>query len=492
MNMNNDNQQLSTCTQRFFWWFAGADIRLLETCRSEWHRFTAIGIFVVIVGVLATISGTFFLTEALAVPTYLAIFGGLFWGSVIVSVDRVLLTHFEKGKGQLMRSIPRLALAVVISIVISHPLLLKMFEGEIEARLHDVKTSKLQTVRNSSEKQAAVARLNGELTRALDRLNKLQLLKDDAEADMNKERGGVKTDKTTGKIGEGNIFGLKKKIFDDASANLEKERPALDAQISDLRSQLANLENGINTEVGEVNEKETRAAGVLNRQKALSSILREDWSLAFEAMCLFLLLLGVETLPITQKLFSKRRRYDILVQNEVDSAEAEITRMTEQRAEDQERESKAETDILVRVMDRVGSGEAEDLTNAAERDLAKAIHMSIIRKRKNRLFSSKAKSDPSFGTPVTVEVKGQPQLTAQIGIPKELESTLTFESLSQQIDTIAAEVSKDLGYPVKLKSVTNSDGEEIDRVFLSLTQQLTADRKLIIAFCAMKKSDTNA
>lgn len=56
----------------FFWWCAGANI---GQCRSEWNKFTAIGVFVLLVGLLATVSGTFFLTESLGVPLYFAVFG---------------------------------------------------------------------------------------------------------------------------------------------------------------------------------------------------------------------------------------------------------------------------------------------------------------------------------------------------------------------------------------------------------------------------------
>src|SRR5437016_5099061 len=123
----------TTRVQRFFWWCAGANISLLQECRSEWHKFTAIGVFVFLVGLLATISGTFFLTESLGVPFYLAVFGGVFWGILILSVDRVMLTFFQKGKGEWKRAVPRILLSVFISLVINDPLLLKFFNGEIEA-----------------------------------------------------------------------------------------------------------------------------------------------------------------------------------------------------------------------------------------------------------------------------------------------------------------------------------------------------------------------
>jgi hypothetical protein len=485
MNMNNNDQQLSTPMQRFFWWFAGADIHLLEMCRSDWHRFTAIGIFVVIVGALATISGTFFLTQALSVPTYLALFGGLFWGGVIVSVDRVLLTHFEKGKRQLMRALPRIGLAVVISLVINHPLLLKMFEGEIEARLFEVKKNKLDTARTSSTKQTARASLNEQITKVQERLTRLQEIKDEAEADMNKERGGVKTDKTTGTIGEGGVFGLKKKIFDDASANLEKERPALDAQLSDLRSKLADIEKEIALEVGEVNDKESKAGGVLNRQKALSSILREDSSLAFEAMCLFLVLLGVETLPLTQKLLSPMRRYDRLVQDEAEMAETDIAKGHRERSEYEKRERNAEKNVLDRVYTGAADGDLADLQNEAERELANAIHLEIVRRGQSRLRPQGSTDDHSLGRPVTIEVHDHPQLTGQLSVPRDLERSVTLSALSHQIDAVAGEVATDLGYPVRPESVSNSSGGTIDQVSLPLIQQLNEDRTMVIKFVAI-------
>ena len=129
-------------SQRFFWWCAGANISFLEECRAEWHKFTAIGVFVFLVALLATVSGTLFLTESLGVPLYLAVFGGALWGVLILGVDRVMLTFFHKGKGEWKRAIPRILLSIFISLVINDPLLLKFFSGEIEAKLRDVKSVK--------------------------------------------------------------------------------------------------------------------------------------------------------------------------------------------------------------------------------------------------------------------------------------------------------------------------------------------------------------
>ena len=192
--MNNNNNQTATETsyvQRFFWWCAGANISLLEQCRSDWHKFTAIGVFVLLVGLLATVSGTFFLTESLGVPLYLAVFGGAFWGVLILSVDRVMLAFFQKGKGEWKRAIPRILLSVFISLVINDPLLLRFFKGEIDAKLHDVKSDKLKSVRAGSDKQSRKSQLIAELQPLKDRLAKLEQIKDDAEQEKGAESVGA-------------------------------------------------------------------------------------------------------------------------------------------------------------------------------------------------------------------------------------------------------------------------------------------------------------
>lgn len=150
---NNDMHNNSTKIQRFFWWLAGANLPLLEQCRSEWHKFTAIGCFVLVVGVLAVISGTFFLMGSLHLPSAIAIVGGLLWGfGVIVPLDRVLLTHFHKGNGAFIRTLPRLTLALMIALVINHPLLLTIFLAKLKRDY--------MTTRRVSSNQFAPIRIN--------------------------------------------------------------------------------------------------------------------------------------------------------------------------------------------------------------------------------------------------------------------------------------------------------------------------------------------
>jgi hypothetical protein len=473
----------TTRVQRFFWWCAGANISLLEECCTEWHKFTAIGVFVFFVGLLATVSGTFFLTESLGVPLYLAVFGGAFWGGLILIADRVLLTFFHKGKGEWKRAIPRILLSVFISLVINDPLLLKFFSGEIEAKLRDVKSVKLQSVRAGSDKQARKNQLISEIKPLQERLAKLQQIKDDAEQEKEKERGGIKSANTTGKTGEGSIYKIKSQIFEATKANYEREKPDLEAQINAKAAELQRIEDEINKEVGSTDEIESRASGVLNRQKALWAILRESPETAFIYVPLFFLLLGIETLPITQKLWSRKGKYDFLMDKEIEFAEEEAGIIFARRKQGILRERDSDEAVAKRISDSIIDGTLS-LGNPAEQELAKRVHLEILRRQSSDLYGINTDSNKplSLGKPVIIEAVGYPQLSAQMSIPSELEDSVTLTDLASEVESFAAEVSKESKTRVGLARATNSEAEEIEQTFLPLIHQLKADRRLLLYF----------
>jgi hypothetical protein len=469
--------------QRFFWWCAGANISLLEECRSEWHKFTAIGVFVLLVGLMAIISGTFFLNESLGLPLYLAVFGGGFWGILILSVDRVMLTFFQKGKGEWKRAIPRILLSILISLVVNDPLLLRCFSGEIEAKLHDVKSAKLQSVRVGSDKQARKDQLIGGIKPVQDRLARLQQLMDDAEQEKEKERGGIKSVNTTGKTGEGSIYKIKSQIFESAKANFEREKPDLEAQISAKTVELQRIEDEINKEVGLSDEIESRASGVLNRQKALWAILRESPETAFIYIPLFFLLLGLETLPITQKLWSRKGKYDFLMDKEIEFAEEESSVIFARRKQGVLRERDSDEAVAKRISNSIINGTFR-LGNPAEQELAKRVHLEILRRQTSDLYGSNADStNPiSLGKPVIIEAVGYSQLSAQMSIPSELENSVTLADLASEVESFATEVSKESKNKLMLALATNSGSEEVEQTFLPLIHQLKADRRLLLFF----------
>jgi hypothetical protein len=486
MKSNNTFNQSAIDTssmQRFFWWCAGANISLLEQCRSDWHKFTAIGVFVLLVGLMAILSGTFFLTESLGVPYYFAIFGGVFWGFLILSVDRVMLAFFQKGKGEWKRAIPRILLSIFISLVINDPLLLKFFEGEINSKLNDVKTIKLQSVRSGSDKQARKKQLLDEMKPLQDRLARLQQLKDDAEQEKEKERGGIKSVNTTGKTGEGSIYKIKSQIYEAAKTNYENEKLAFEAQINAKTDDLRKIEGEIDKEVGSTDVIESRAFGILNRQEALWAILREKPATAFIYLPLFFLLLGLETLPITQKLWTRKGKYDFFMDKEIEFAEEEANILYARRKQGILRERDSDEAVAKRISDSI-INDSFNLNNPDEQELAKRVHLEIIRRQTSDLYDNNSDSAKtvSLGKPVNIEAVGYPQISAQMSIPSELEDSVSLNDLTSEVEKFAIEISKEGKRQVKLNRATNSSGEEIELTFLPLLHQLEDDRRLLLYF----------
>ncbi|QYO65290.1 DUF4407 domain-containing protein [Leptolyngbya sp. 7M] len=480
-DMQNTNYQPSSI-QRFFWWLAGADIELLSQCRSDWHKFTAMGCFVAVIACLAVVSGTFFLNIALGVSVYAAIPGGIFWAILIVSLDRLLLTHFQKGRGMLLRAFPRLLLAIAIAVVISHPLLLKIYEGEINARLLDDKRSKIHSVLDSSEKQAARKRVQGQIESLEGRLESFQKAKDDAEAELNKERGGIKSVNTTGHAGDGPIAAIKRSIYESAARKFDNESPAILSEISIKKGELEALAGEINKELGVVEEKEAQAAGILNRHKVLVRLLEEDRSSALFAYILMILMMSIEVLPIMQKIFSPKSKYDFMKDEEAKYEKIEAAKIFKVKSSVAKYEAAAHRATFLRVYNKVRKGDFDN-GNTPENDLAKTIHMSILKNGGKGAGSSvDAPASETSGILVHIEVAEHPELTAKLTIPAGKEQSLTLEDLKQQIDQLVGEVSADLGKAVELAEATNSGGDDIDRHFLPLTPQLKADRRLILRF----------
>ncbi|MFY1619127.1 DUF4407 domain-containing protein [Micromonospora sp. WMMD736] len=125
-------------TNRIFVWLAAADADILDSCPSERHRYQTTGAAVLVTAVLGAVSGAFALNTAVGIPMGWAAMGGLFWGLAIMSIDRMLIagvTRRSTARANLVAALPRLALALLIGTVISTPLVLRIFQDEINTQL---------------------------------------------------------------------------------------------------------------------------------------------------------------------------------------------------------------------------------------------------------------------------------------------------------------------------------------------------------------------
>jgi hypothetical protein len=117
---------------------AGARPDLLAAAPGARARFVALGGVLLSTGGLALLSAAFAVHMALGANWFVAVLVGLFWGAVIVNLDRMLLVgmaHDASVRRNVALAVPRVGLGLVLGIVIATPLTLQVFHKEIDTEI---------------------------------------------------------------------------------------------------------------------------------------------------------------------------------------------------------------------------------------------------------------------------------------------------------------------------------------------------------------------
>lgn len=153
---------------RLLWWSAGADSAILRRCTYSDHaKYAGLGGIVLATGLLAALSGgyafyTVFSPRQMlggleeSIDTKAAVFASLIgfaWGLIVFNLDRFIVSSTGKGDGteaitfrELMNALPRILMALILSIAIAAPLEIRIFKTEIDAELFRVQKEKIQTL----------------------------------------------------------------------------------------------------------------------------------------------------------------------------------------------------------------------------------------------------------------------------------------------------------------------------------------------------------
>jgi len=213
--------------QKFLWWCAGVEGKILENYPTEWSKYFGIGGTILFTALMASFAGGYaFYTAFKDIP--FAIFFALFWGALIFNLDRYIVSTIGKGDGtplitrqEWKNALPRIILAVLIGFVIATPLELKVFEKEIGVEIKKIinekrqqMTSGLDDIRNEQER--------------------LKIRIDDLEADTKSEGDEYEQDKDP-RI---TIKKAEKLNLSEEFKKLEKNLQPINSEISTLRSQL--------------------------------------------------------------------------------------------------------------------------------------------------------------------------------------------------------------------------------------------------------------
>jgi hypothetical protein len=135
-------------------WLGGADLDVLRRVPSARDRFVQMALVLLTTAGVAMVSMSFALHDGVKTSWPWAILLGSLWGGVILNIDRFLVTSMgaTRSKWQLaLMALPRLAMAALLSLAISTPLVLRVFSSDIKAAVYS------QQLQRSHQQAAQIA-----------------------------------------------------------------------------------------------------------------------------------------------------------------------------------------------------------------------------------------------------------------------------------------------------------------------------------------------
>lgn len=308
----------------------GGQEDILHKAAGDRPRYVVLGGLMVSIAVIAAISVAFALATALNVPTWLAALFGTLWGLLILTLDRGIVASTGR-RNRLWRNLlsvlPRLALAALSAAVISVPLLLVIFQSEINSEVTVIQTERQQALDAELDRRFAgivvLERRIDELTLVSDdpEVRRLQAQVDARDQDYRAAQAAVvcETDGTcgSGQAGAGPAYQAKVATRDQMAGELASSRARLEAatdaasaRITAARPELTRAQAELEQLRGErqvaedAGEAAVRSDDLAVRVGALERITGEHTNLWLLAWSVFLLLTTTSMLPVVAKLLS--------------------------------------------------------------------------------------------------------------------------------------------------------------------------------------------
>lgn len=298
--------------EQFFLMCSGANPSILKKSPTDINKYIGIGATIFFTGLLAMISASYAIFTVF--DSWLsALCFGLVWGLMIFNLDRYIVSSMKR-RGSLVvdffTALPRLILAVIISIVISKPLELKIFEKEINAEIVSMEQEvyKTQESKVQDRYQAQVQALQADIVSLKNEIQQKQIKRDDLTMVAQQEADGTGGSK---KKNLGPIYKTKKQDADHSDEELKALIAQYQPVIKDKESQINSIQEKMHQDISGLNK--TALGGFASRIDALSRLSDKSSAIWIASLFIMLLFIAIETAPIFVKLISARSPYDFVL-----------------------------------------------------------------------------------------------------------------------------------------------------------------------------------
>jgi uncharacterized protein DUF4407/FHA domain-containing protein len=301
---------------RLLLWCSGVRRDLLARTPTEVANYVGLGGAVLTTATFAAASSSAALAMALHKPVASMVPFGIGWGLAILNLDRWLVATAggTNATAKLASFLPRLALAVVIAVVIAEPLLLTVFDREIQAKMVELRTkdATAQRQRLAAKYGPLLRDLEQQTTRLQDQVKaheaRVQALYREAIGEAEGTSG-------TQLLGKGPVFTEKWRKYQQEQAILTRARRAAAQEVARLQDRGRRLQRDWDKERTAGEHIINGNQGLLLRVEALSALTRDNRMVATAALVLRLVIVLVDSLAVIVKLLQslgRRRPYERL------------------------------------------------------------------------------------------------------------------------------------------------------------------------------------
>ena len=139
--------------QELLWNISGHKKEIIENCETDKYSASIIGALLIIVGVYATLAWSFFISTVSDLSILLIIPFGIFAGLFIVCFDRAIISSMASGKSNLFALVFRFVLAIILGVFLSQPVILKLYESDINKEAAILFDKKVQEHQSTLQEQ---------------------------------------------------------------------------------------------------------------------------------------------------------------------------------------------------------------------------------------------------------------------------------------------------------------------------------------------------
>jgi chromate transport protein ChrA len=365
-------QRRATRVGDFLAWLGGGDTALLAKIPGERTRFGQMAGVLLTTAGIAAISMAFALYDTVNAALWVAAIFSLLWGLIILNLDRFLVISMRRTRSRwrlIGIALPRIALATVLAVVISAPLVLRIFASDINselATLHQERSQQFAALIESGPQAQEASQLRIQIdkyqailaddvsdtatsTQLQNAQTQVKNLEAQAQTDSKAmdsarkawqcELNGITCNGDSSVAGNGPRAHEDEQVYETAAAAYSETQSQLAAaqeaeakilatlqaqarqNLDPLQSEYQAVENNLQKTTSDAINAAYADNGILIQLQALSEASAKDPTLEAARLLVFALFLLIEILPTTVRFLlnlGPETPYDILERSEED------------------------------------------------------------------------------------------------------------------------------------------------------------------------------